>query len=191
MSGQHSLNQLVQDAQRFIMYHKEAIKNYPLQTYTSALLFSPTGSLIRQLFQHEEPKRITIKPAMSDSWGACLQTLEGHIDRVKSVAFSHNSAQVASASHDMTVKIWDISSGACLQTLKGHTDQVESVAFSHNSTQLASASYDRTIKIWDVRSDACLQTLKGHSSWIRSVAFSHNSAQVASASQDSTVKIGM
>jgi WD40 repeat protein len=100
------------------MSHKQAIESYPLQTYASALLFSPTGSLIRQLFQHEEPVGITIRPAMSDSWSACLQTLEGHSDGVSSVAFSHDSAQLASASTDKTVKIWDASSSACLQTLK-------------------------------------------------------------------------
>ncbi|KAF1934479.1 hypothetical protein EJ02DRAFT_214240, partial [Clathrospora elynae] len=80
MLDQDELIQLVQDARRFVMYHKGAIESYPLQTYASALLFSPRGSLIRRLFQHEEPEGITIRPAMSDGWSACLQTLEGHSD---------------------------------------------------------------------------------------------------------------
>jgi WD40 repeat protein len=58
---------------------------------------------------------------MVDKWGACLQTLEGHSDYVRSVAFSHDSTRLASASYDRTVKIWDASSGACLQTLKVST----------------------------------------------------------------------
>lgn len=107
----------MQDARRFIMYHKGAIEGYPLQTYASALMFSPTGSLIRQLFQHEEPETISIRPTLSEGWSACLQTLEGHSDLVISVAFSHDSTRLASASWDRTVKIWDASSGICLQTL--------------------------------------------------------------------------
>jgi WD40 repeat protein len=155
------------------MYHKGAIEGYPLQTYASALMFSPTGSLIRQLFQHEAPEKITLKPGMSNSWSACLQTLEGHSSSVYSVAFSHDSTRLASASYDRTVKIWDASSGACLQTLEGHSGEVTSVAFSHDSTRLASVSDDRTVKIWDASSGACLQTLEGYSGYV-------NSAELAS-----------
>ncbi|OCK73180.1 hypothetical protein K432DRAFT_313490, partial [Lepidopterella palustris CBS 459.81] len=50
--------------------------------------------------------------------GKCLQTLEGHIDKVWSVAFSHDSTRLATSSWDKTVKIWDASSGKCLQTLE-------------------------------------------------------------------------
>src|SRR5947207_9846969 len=102
------------------MYHKQAIQISPLQAYSSALIFSPTGSLIRRLFKKEEPKWITVKPAMGDKWNACLQTLEGHRGTVFSVAFSHDSTRLASASSDGTVRIWDAGSGECLQTLEGH-----------------------------------------------------------------------
>ncbi|RYN44069.1 Vegetative incompatibility protein [Alternaria arborescens] len=189
MCDQDRLTQLVQDARRFIMYHKGAIKGYPLQTYASALLFSPTGSLVRQLFKHEEPEAISIRLTLSEKWSACLQTLEGHSDDVNSVAFSHDSTRLASASYDNTVKIWDASTGACLHTLEGHSDDVSSVVFSHDSTRLASASGDRTVKIWDASTGACLHTLEGHSSSVRSVAFSHDSTRLASASGDRTVKI--
>ncbi|KAF2628865.1 hypothetical protein BU25DRAFT_338913, partial [Macroventuria anomochaeta] len=112
------LTNLFQDARQVIMYHKGAIESYPLQAYASALLFSPTGSAIRRLFQQEEPKGIIVKPAMSSGWSACLQMLEGHSNRVSSVAFSHDSTKLALASFDKTIKLWDASSGACLQTLK-------------------------------------------------------------------------
>ncbi|KAF2621979.1 hypothetical protein BU25DRAFT_452376 [Macroventuria anomochaeta] len=180
LNDDNELAKLVQDASRFIMYHKGVIENYPLQTYASALLFSPTGSVIRQLFKHEEPNEIAIRPRTSAGWSACLQTLEGHSNWCKSVAFSHNSSKLASASHDKTVKIWDASSGACLQTLKGHSDYVD---------KLASASDDKTVKIWDASSGACLQTLKGHGGDVTLVAFSHDSSKLASVSDDNTVKV--
>src|SRR2546421_398906 len=48
---------------------------------------------------------------------ASLQMLKGHSGPVNSVAFTGDSARLASASGDRTVKIWDASSGECLQTL--------------------------------------------------------------------------
>ncbi|KAF2678860.1 hypothetical protein K458DRAFT_282421, partial [Lentithecium fluviatile CBS 122367] len=101
----------------FIIAHKVAIENSPLQAYASAFLFSPTCSVIRSLFREEEPQWITIGPTIGDGWSACLQTLEGHSGAVMSVAFSHDSTRLASASYDNTVKVWDVHSGACLQTL--------------------------------------------------------------------------
>ena len=148
------------------MSHKLAIEKSPLQVYASALLFSPTQSLIRGLFKREELDWITIKPDMDNTWSPCIQTLEGHDSRVISVVFSHESARLASASGDKTVKIWDAHSGECLSTLKGHNGEVRSVTFSHDSARLASASADNTVKIWDAHSGECLSTLEGHSGWV-------------------------
>jgi len=140
--------------------HNMVIKNSPLQAYASALMFSPARNRIRGLFKKEEPKLVTVKPTIRDDWNACLQTLEGHGGGVNSVTFSHDSARLASASDDETVKIWDASSGECLKTLEGHRGPVYSVAFSPDSARLASASYDETVKIWDASSGECLQTLE-------------------------------
>lgn len=182
---------LVYDAHRFVMYHKQAIESSPLQAYRSALLFSPTQSIVRQLFQQEGPKDITVNLDIGDEWTACLQTLEGHVAAVTSVAFSLDVRRLASASQDRTIKIWDVSSGACMLTLKGHGDAVNSVAFSPNMTRLALPTYNSTIKIWDISSSsgAYLQTLKGHSRRVRSVTFSPDLTRLASASYDGAVKI--
>lgn len=114
MPNADELSHLVKDARRFIMYHKGAIEHSPLQAYASALVFSPACSLVRNLFEKVALTSAVVRPNR-DAWSACLQTLEGHSSPVSSVAFSHDSTRLASAS---TVKIWDPSSGACLQTLE-------------------------------------------------------------------------
>jgi WD40 repeat protein len=147
---------LIHDGHRFIMQHKAAIEGYPLQTYISGLFFSPEKSMIRQLFQHETEKGLTIKSSMIDSdWSACLLTLEGHRGRVSSVAFSHDSQKLASIAADKTTKIWDAGSGACLQTFTiSHNTAPSLMVFSHDFTKMASTlAGNSDIKIWDVRSE--------------------------------------
>ncbi|KAF6525555.1 hypothetical protein HZS61_011350 [Fusarium oxysporum f. sp. conglutinans] len=183
------LTELLRDARRFILSHKRAMEIAPLQVYASALVFSPTRSLIRELFEKDEPNWIMLKPSVESDWNACLQTLEGHHSSVTSVAFSADGQRVASGSSDETVKIWDAVTGACVQTLEGHDDSVTSVAFSADGQRVASGSSDETVKIWDAATGACVQTLEGHHNSVDSVAFSADSQQVASGSSDETVKI--
>jgi WD40 repeat protein len=91
--------------------------------------------------------------------GTLQQTLEGYSAPLRSIAFSHNSKLLVSASYDKTVKVWDAATGTLQQTLEGHSSWVYSVAFSYNSKLLASASFDKTVKVWDAATGTLQQTL--------------------------------
>jgi len=108
---------------------------------------------------------------------------------IKSAAFSPDGKQLAAASSNNTLQVWDAATAEELLTLKGHTARVVSVAYSPDGKQLASASRDKTVRVWSAATGEELLTLKGHTGAIHIVTFSPDGQSLASASVDRTVKI--
>ncbi|KAL7797220.1 quinon protein alcohol dehydrogenase-like superfamily [Trichoderma ceciliae] len=177
------LSYFVRDARKFILSHKRAIETAPLQVYMSALVFSPTSSLVRCQFAERVPKWIVLKPSMKANWDACRDSIP------ESVTFSIDGKQLASGFRDTTVKIWDAITGNHTQTLKGHNAKVFSVVFSGDSVRLASGSEDGIVKIWNANTGACLLTVEGHTLRVIALAFSVDNLQLASASENGTTQI--
>ena len=116
-------------------------------------------------------------------------TLEGHTDKVWSVAFSPDGKTLASGSWDQTVRIWNVNTEQLLHTLTGHTNEVLSVAFSPDGNTLVSASWDGTIRLWNPRNGKLKRTLTEHKGGVGSVAFSPDGQTLASGSADQTVRL--
>jgi hypothetical protein len=68
--------------------------------------------------------------------------------------------EIASASRDKTVRLWDAKAGAELAVLP-HAGDVYGVAFSPDGTRLATACRDNTIRLWDVATRKEVAELRG------------------------------
>ena len=70
--------------------------------------------------------------------------------------------QLASASFDQTVRLWDLGRAQAAGVFRGHSDFVYAVAYTPDGRHLLTAGKDRTIKRIDVRTLKEERTYSGH-----------------------------
>jgi WD40 repeat protein len=127
-----------------------------------------------------------------------LRRIRGHAAAPMTVAFAPDGRQVATASRDCTVKLWDVVTGEEVLTLR-HAEPVWSLAFSPDGRHLATGSGrlppdattvpDGEVTVWDLTTATAIRKHSGHAGQLNSVAFSPDGRRLASPARDDTVRI--
>jgi len=115
--------------------------------------------------------------------------LTGHMNCVRTVAWSPCGMKIASGSDDSSIKIWQAETGQELMTLKGHLGMITALAWTPDGRKLATGGTDWTVKIWDSESGECLLTWTGHRRMVSSVCWSPNGCLLATTSWDYDISI--
>ncbi|KAL8670544.1 MAG: hypothetical protein Q9168_004923 [Polycauliona sp. 1 TL-2023] len=148
-SKQPSVLLFIQDVTRFLVRHYQTIATWPLQIYSSAIIFSPQVSVVRKNDLDKIPRWLRKNPLVEYEWASLIQTLVGHSSSVKAVAFSPDGKRIPPGSRDSIIKLWDAVTGNLEKTQAGHSGSVFVVAFPPDGKPIASGSWDMTIKLWD------------------------------------------
>ncbi|XP_023078173.2 POC1 centriolar protein homolog B isoform X4 [Piliocolobus tephrosceles] len=114
---------------------------------------------------------------------------KGHKAAIASLDFSPNGKQLATASWDTFLMLWNFKPHARAYRYVGHKDVVTSVQFSPHGNLLASASRDRTVRLWIPDKRGKFSEFKAHTAPVRSVDFSADGQFLATASEDKSIKV--
>ncbi|KAL8832726.1 MAG: hypothetical protein Q9170_004770 [Blastenia crenularia] len=142
------LYEIVQDARRFSLENRGVIEQAPLQAYTSALVFSPAQSLIRQCYSSAMPDWLVRLPDVERKWSNCVQTLEIPGVWNVSISFSPDGLYLASTS-GKNIILWDTTTGAILNTMGGQENYGPEVTFLPDGHLVSCYSGKGTIRLWD------------------------------------------
>ena len=93
--------------------------------------------------------------------------LSGHRSRVSALAIFDD--WLASASLDMSVRMWDLRTGEVLAVLEGHRGRVYDVIFADRGRRVLSASEDRTVRAWDWKAGEEVAVLRQFTGWVTSI----------------------
>ncbi|KAF3908237.1 hypothetical protein AA313_de0204058 [Arthrobotrys entomopaga] len=153
-----SLSSLVHDAIRFLSRHYETLATWPLQSYSSAIIFSPHMSAIRKLYLQKVPTWLRGLPPMENEWSPMIQTFEQHWYSAHIITFSPDDKLIALGFSDETVKLWDVKTRQA-QTLENIEKHISETFLIYKSMMflpggklaaLRKAMSATTIIIWNI-----------------------------------------
>jgi WD40 repeat protein len=159
--------------------------------HVHALAFSPDGTMLA--IAGGSPAEAGSVELWSWPERELLGRLEGHEDVAYDVAWLGRQ-QLATASADRTVRLWDTAACRCTATLRGHSGPVLALAVSPDGQLLCSGSHDQTIRVWEVSTGRLLRSLDNHLGPVHSLAFRPagdpgQPAYLASAGEDATLRL--
>ena len=148
---------ILEDALHFVRFFQHALDRFPLQVYISGLLFSPKQSLIRQHFQHEAPKWVTLKKGSKEIWPLNLTLDVGYVERLR---WSSNGKHLATHGCDNNLRIWEASSGQLLSVLPIHA--CDFVYHEDRSEIMVVCGFSDFLEVWSITTGQLLNEIYLH-----------------------------
>ncbi|XP_027349196.1 transcriptional corepressor LEUNIG_HOMOLOG-like isoform X2 [Abrus precatorius] len=111
-----------------------------------------------------------------------------HKSVISDIRFRPNSSQLATASIDKSVRLWDATNPSyCLQQYSGHTSAIMSLDFHPKKTDIfCFCDGENEIRYWNITSSSCTRVSKGGSAQVR---FQPRLGHLLAAASDKVVSI--
>lgn len=156
-------------------------RNIKVTSHLNAIRFVTNGKVPKLLCASSDS---TIQ--IYNLQGEALESLQGHTDRVISLAISNPFYTIdrnntnekilkvlaVSGSRDEHIRLWNLETGQCLHSIHAHKSPIWSVSVivrSNSEIIIISTGLDGTMKSWDGKTGKRLCNFKGHTDKILSV----------------------
>jgi serine/threonine protein kinase/WD40 repeat protein len=107
-----------------------------------------------------------------------------HTGSIAALAFSPDGRNLATASLDHSIRIWNFETRQRSAILRGHANEVRTVTFSSDGTRVASGARDGTVRVWPLHAAPKDDVIAG--SW-QPLAFSQDSRRLAAMTRGRTL----
>ena len=125
----------------------------------------------------------------SEDGGECLAVLEGHRERLSVVDWHPSGRYVATSSHDMTWRLWDVHAQQELLLQDGHTHETYGIAFHPDGSLIATTDFGGLCAVWDLRSGKMLLPLRGHVGRALAAQWAPDGYRLATAGDDHSCRV--
>jgi WD40 repeat protein len=147
---------------------------YPTTAQVTSAAFSPDGAraVVASNSNNYTVNTVQLWDAVT---GNEVARLEGHKDRINSVAFSSDGMRVVTASADKTARVWDAVKGKEIARLEGHSAKISRAALSPDGARVVTAEdgiWANSVRVWNAVTGEELARLEGHTHGVTSVKFS-------------------
>jgi WD40 repeat protein len=138
---------LIDDCERFVLGFFDVIEESAVHIYHSALLWSPTSSLTRQLYSGQMTTEVKLVNAVDAQWNVCIRTIS--IPNYSlAVTFSHSGSALAVISAEEELKIFETVTGVTISEIDNdHAFGVRSFTFSPDECMLVCGFEDGAVMV--------------------------------------------
>lgn len=154
----------------------EHILSLPQSSRVNDLCFSPTVNapiLISGMDNH------TVRLYRLFTSDVQLISLEGHLDRVSSIAISPDGKKLISGGSEGMLKVWDLDSSECCYTIDQKYKGVFDIVIDANSQSFIVFHGDCSLRKWDLNTGKLISILAKSNSLIWSIAISPDGQTLA------------